>query len=165
MKNSLQSLLGGIILPAICLFIFLLSTQLSAQATGDYRSVQSGNWNSTSTWERWDGSQWVTPSPSTPTTPSNVVTIRNTHTVTVTASVTVDQIVIDVGGQVNINSGVTWTINDLYLLKTLIRNKEVRLTLVDSKIYQSFYRFKKPYVKPTSDLHGISIVFSKYKMN
>src|SRR5438874_1085929 len=32
-----------------------------AAATGDYQTHASGDWASTSTWERWNGTSWVNP--------------------------------------------------------------------------------------------------------
>ncbi len=81
------------------------------QTTNDYRTRQSGNWNSTSTWERYSGTAWVAAT-ATPTSTANIITIQNTHTVTVTASVSVDQVVVATGGQITINTGVTLTINN-----------------------------------------------------
>ena len=92
------------------LSIFLASAIASGQSVDDFRSGQTGNWNSTGTWERWNGSTWVTPAPSTPTSGNGVITIQNGHTVTVTAGVTVDQVVVNGGGQITLNSGVTLTI-------------------------------------------------------
>jgi len=76
---------------------------------GKYRSAQSGNWGSTSTWQRWTGSSWVAAT-ATPDSSAGVITIRNGHTVTVAAGVTVDQVVVEAGGQLTLNSGVTLTI-------------------------------------------------------
>ena len=45
-----------------------------------------------------------------PATSDDVVTIRNGHTVTVAASVSSDQVIVEAGGQVTVNGGVTWTI-------------------------------------------------------
>ncbi len=78
---------------------------------GDYRSAATGNWDTTATWEYCDGSNWVAAS-STPTSANGAISIRNGHTVTVTVAVTVDQVTIEAGGQVSINSGITWTIAD-----------------------------------------------------
>ncbi|HRO40898.1 MAG TPA: hypothetical protein PLZ25_13370, partial [Flavobacteriales bacterium] len=39
-------------------FLFI-AAQISAQTTGDYRSRASGDWNTSSTWEQWDGTQWI----------------------------------------------------------------------------------------------------------
>jgi fibronectin-binding autotransporter adhesin len=77
--------------------------------TGAYRSATSGNWAAVGTWERWNGSAWVAAS-AAPATSDDVVTIRNGHTVTVAASVSSDQVIVEAGGQVTVNSGITWTI-------------------------------------------------------
>ncbi len=94
------------------ILVFLTSGIELARGQGvdDYRSHQTGNWNSTSTWERWDGSTWVTPAPSTPTNGDGAITIQNGHIVTVTSSVTVDQVVVNAGGQIALSSGVILTI-------------------------------------------------------
>ena len=82
----------------------------------DYRSIASGNWNSLATWQRFNGSIWealtgVAPL-LLPTSDENTITIRNGHTVTVTAAATIDQCIVELGGQVTVNSGITWTIDD-----------------------------------------------------
>ncbi len=78
-------------------------------AAGAFRSVASGDWNSTSTWETFDGATWFAAT-NTPVSTNGVVTIQSGHTVTVTAGVTLDQVIVQSGGQVNVNSGVTLTI-------------------------------------------------------
>ena len=95
-------------LSGVMIFVFLISGNdlVWGQSVGDYRSLQTGNWNSTTTWERWDGFTWVTPAPSTPTSGNGAITIQNGHTVTVTGNVAVDQVVVDAGGQITVNSGV-----------------------------------------------------------
>lgn len=45
---------------------------------GDYRSVTSGNWNLLATWERWNGSAWVTPIASEGY-PGQIVDLRVVH--------------------------------------------------------------------------------------
>lgn len=94
------------------LLILLLPLNNSAQSVDDFRTFQSGNWNSTSTWERFDGSSWINPAPIVPTYTNGAITIRNTHTVTVTASESADQTTVNAGGQITINTGVTLTIQD-----------------------------------------------------
>jgi hypothetical protein len=78
--------------------------------TNDYRSTGSGNWNSASTWETFDGCTWV-PAVSTPSFTSNNITIQNGHNVNVTASVTIDQTVVEAGGTLTVSAG-TLTINN-----------------------------------------------------
>lgn len=81
----------------------------AAAANGDYRSKATGNWNSTSTWERYNGTSWVAAT-ATPTNNDGAITILNGHTVTVTANVTADQVIIETGGQIDINSNKALTI-------------------------------------------------------
>jgi hypothetical protein len=82
-----------------------------SQAVNDYRSAASTNWNVLSTWQRWNGTAWVTPTAGegTPTSADGAITIQSIHTVTVTANVTVDQVTVDAGGKVTVNN-VTLTI-------------------------------------------------------
>jgi hypothetical protein len=76
----------------------LVANRSQADAQGDYRSVASGNWNVAATWETNDGASWV-PATVAPTVAAGigVVTIRNGYSVTNTASVTMDQIVVEAG--------------------------------------------------------------------
>ena len=77
--------------------------------TDAYRSHQSGSWNSASTWERYNGSSWVAAS-TAPTYANGVITVQASHTVTVTADVSVDQVIVARGGQISVNNGVTLTV-------------------------------------------------------
>ncbi|HMI79578.1 MAG TPA: T9SS type A sorting domain-containing protein, partial [Ferruginibacter sp.] len=83
-----------------------------ASAVTDYfRSVQTGNWGSTTTWESSpDNSAWI-PATLTPTEVANNIYIRNGHTVTVSTALTADQIEIE-NGAVLLNSAGIFTIND-----------------------------------------------------
>jgi uncharacterized repeat protein (TIGR02543 family) len=75
-----------------------------------FRSHQSGNWNDTLTWERNNGSGWVYPPSVVPSSSDSAITILNSHTVTVTASVAADQMTINAGGTVAVASGQTLTV-------------------------------------------------------
>jgi hypothetical protein len=79
--------------------------------TDDYRSNGSGNWSDAGIWQTYDGSSWVTAG-SPPNSSSGIITIRTGHTITVADAVTVDQVVIETGAQITLNSGITWTIAD-----------------------------------------------------
>jgi uncharacterized repeat protein (TIGR02543 family) len=58
------------------------SISILAYAVGDYRTKASGNWSSSSTWEKWDGSGWVAcSSGDVPNVSTASVTIQNGHTV------------------------------------------------------------------------------------
>ena len=80
---------------------------------GDYRSHQTGDWATTSTWERWDGTTWVTPAPTYPVyNNSNVTNILSGHTVTVSSTLAngsgyIHLTKVNTGGQLIVNSGVT----------------------------------------------------------
>lgn len=97
---------SAVILMTSGLFIFFnISNSENARAavSGDYRTKASGNWNSTSTWEKYNGTSWVAAT-ATPTSANGVIEILSGHTVTVTANVTVDQTIVDVGGTLVINA-------------------------------------------------------------
>ncbi len=72
------------------------------QTSGDYRSVKTGDWNASDTWEIYDINTWVTATVA-PNNTNGVITIQNGHTVTVNTVVSVDQVVVD--GNLTINSG------------------------------------------------------------
>ncbi|MBK7367976.1 MAG: hypothetical protein IPJ04_08710, partial [Candidatus Eisenbacteria bacterium] len=78
-----------------------------AQTAGDFRSNATGNWNATATWQRYDGSNWVA-AVATPTSADGAITIRNGHTVTISANgLSYDQVTVDAGGQVTVASTIT----------------------------------------------------------
>lgn len=81
------------LLKATCLLILsvALTAQVSAQTDGDYRSSTLGpfNWDNTSSWERYNGSSWESPTHYPGQSPgTGVVTIRNGATVTINVTPT-----------------------------------------------------------------------------
>lgn len=76
---------------------------------GAYRSKVSGSWGNASTWETFNGSEWVVAT-SSPSSTDGVVTIRSPHAVTVGADFTVDQVYVLTGGQLSVSSGFTLTV-------------------------------------------------------
>ena len=86
-------------------------TEPETAVTDDYRSNGSGNWGTAEIWQTYDGASWVTAG-SPPNSLSGLITIRNGHTITVAAAVTVDQVVVEAGAQLNVGAGVTLTIAD-----------------------------------------------------
>ena len=96
------------------LLIFLLTLptiKLSAQAVGDnFQSNGSGNWNSVNTWQEYYGGTWHNPANHIPSSLDGTVTILNTHTITVTANITVDQVTVNSSGSIVINNGVALTV-------------------------------------------------------
>ena len=94
---------------ASCLsaIVCLMSQTGPAQTTGDFRSLQNGNWTDVTSWEEWDGGAWVTPAPHAPPSSDGVITIQSTHSITVDAanSVLADQIVVDSCATVTVGPG------------------------------------------------------------
>jgi hypothetical protein len=76
----------------------MLSSTVSAQYShSDYyfRSKQTGNWNDTLTWEMSvDNSNWSNAN-FIPDFVCKTITIQSSHTVTLTASITLDQLIVD----------------------------------------------------------------------
>jgi hypothetical protein len=84
---------------------WLLSYPVFSQSAGDYRSnVASGNWNATSSWQRYNGTAWVAAT-TTPTSADGAIEIRSGNVIIVTANVTVDQVTVN--GTLTVNSGIT----------------------------------------------------------
>ncbi len=79
--------------------------------TDYYRSFQTGNWGTLSTWESSpDNSNWIAAT-LVPTYLANTITVQNTHTVTVVANASADQLVIANGATLQHTAG-TFTIED-----------------------------------------------------
>lgn len=119
----------------LCTLTALLVTiTLSAQTTGDYRSVNAaaptgGNWNDITKWERFDGLSWVAAA-TAPTSADGLITIRTGDSIILNVAVTADQIVIEsnaalavsvAGNNLTLNngSGDDLTVNGRLLLRGL----------------------------------------------
>lgn len=96
----------------IVTIFFAFAGSLSAQSTNDFRSMQTGNWDVLSTWQRFNGTSWVAAT-AFPTLASGVITIRTGHVVTIPNGliVTADQLVVNedliiaAGGQLILSNG------------------------------------------------------------
>jgi hypothetical protein len=62
------------------ILFFSVSTTIWAQVNRDYRSLSNGNWNHASTWEEYNGTDWVGASVA-PSSINSTVTILDGHTV------------------------------------------------------------------------------------
>jgi hypothetical protein len=89
-----------------------LGAQLYFYNVGDFESHQSGDWNDVHTWERFDGSSWVNPAPSTPTNTSGVINILNGHTINVLSADSADQLTILSGGTLTIETNATFRVKN-----------------------------------------------------
>jgi len=77
-----------------------------------YRTKSSGNWNSYLTWEvSYDNLNWYG-AYCYPNSTAKNITVLNGHTVTVTNNVAVDEVLVEAGGQITVNSGITLAIVD-----------------------------------------------------
>ena len=100
------------------LYLLLFSTLAlhsiaAATANTDYfRSVTSGVWGNTATWESSsDNVTWVAAT-ITPNFNANTITINNGHTVKILNNLTIDQTIINSGGAVEVNPTVVLIINN-----------------------------------------------------
>jgi len=93
------------------LTFFVLFTSLCAlgQTTGDYQSHATGSWSAVGSWERYNGTSWITPAPSTPTTTDGVITIQAGHTIQIGSAASADQIVIN--GTLQVLDNFTLTVS------------------------------------------------------
>lgn len=95
------------------ILIFLLFSSKSYSIGEQFRSITSGFWNDTTTWEMStnNGITWVNAT-STPNSASGVITVRIPNLITVIANLSVDQLYINFGSSISIDSFVVLTIND-----------------------------------------------------
>ncbi len=92
--------------------IWYTRTDVATSGPEYFRTVTTGNWNSTSTWESSaDNSTWHAAT-TTPDYNSNTITILTGHTVTITANVSTDETTINAGGALVVSPNVVLTIND-----------------------------------------------------
>jgi uncharacterized repeat protein (TIGR02543 family) len=81
------------------------TSSILAYAVGDYRTKQNGNWGTSSTWEKWDGSAWSSSSNVPNSSTANVFVL---HTVDVNGSGTppwdVNNLTVQLGGKLWCNS-------------------------------------------------------------
>ncbi|MEP6737472.1 MAG: hypothetical protein ABJA70_18250, partial [Chryseolinea sp.] len=144
-------MMKGIFTLLFCLGAHIALAQIPSSpgtVDGQYVSFQSGDWNATTTWSRWDGTamNWVQPSPTTPTNADNTIVIASPHVVTVTAGVIVDQVTVNSGSRLVINgpsSAITFQVNrtaaapasDLLVNGTVdIQNGTLKITTLPSAL-------------------------------
>ncbi len=95
----------------ILLLIILSEVSLFGQTTGDYRTNGNVQFNLAANWQVFDGTAWVGAA-ADPGLASGVITIRNGHTATVTASETLDQLIVEAGGIIRVNGSRNLTIGN-----------------------------------------------------
>lgn len=142
--------------------LILTGSSTLAQTAGDFRSFQTGPWNDVNTWERFNGTVWVNPAPSTPSSSDGVITIIGGHTVSIPAgfSVTADQLVIQssaildiegtgsltiangAGNDLTINIGATLTVSGTLICNnsaTIVGSTATTTTFQSGSVYEHQY--------------------------
>ncbi len=89
----------------------MISGDIYSQSNGDFRTTGDVNFVDATNWETYNGNSWITVS-SSPDLNANIITIKAGHTATLTANKTLDQIVIESGGILQINSEIQLTLNN-----------------------------------------------------
>jgi len=126
---------------SISLLAIFAPVLLAAQASGDYRTAATGNWNAAGTWERFDGASWATAT-GKPTADSGAIAIRSGHIITVTASDSADQITIEAGGKLVVNTGMTFKVkngsgNDLVVKDSLVNFGSITTDVSATVVFDS----------------------------
>src|SRR5690606_13736771 len=86
--NKRRAIMRYLLTTLICLVVMSIATAPAfAQAEGDYRSRDSGDWSDAQIWERFNGSTWV--AVATPPTGSETITVMATEDRTVSVFVDV----------------------------------------------------------------------------
>lgn len=79
-----------------------IALQANGQNLGDYRSnTILGNWSSASSWQRFNGTAWITAS-TYPTSADGVITILSNHAISISSAITIDQVIVAGGGLLSI---------------------------------------------------------------
>ncbi|MGB3076831.1 MAG: hypothetical protein WBB36_15990, partial [Chitinophagales bacterium] len=92
------------------LFILFSPEKASAQSEGDFRTIQSGNWEDLSTWEEFSDGIWGDPA-HTPDNSDGTITIVDGTDVTSSSNLTIDQTIIMNGATLQVIA-LTLTVDD-----------------------------------------------------
>jgi hypothetical protein len=122
-----------------------ISVQSSPVSPGDYRSAASGLWSDPNTWQYFNGIDWIAAT-NFPVSTSGKIYIRSSHTVTVSNSMSVDEVLIMPGGQVSVTPGYVLTIangpdaDDFIVNGTLLNSGTItsigKLTFNSGSVYE-----------------------------
>ena len=87
LPNNYESIVGGVL-------------DITVQSL-EFRSVASGNWYDPDVWEVYNDGSWI-PASTLPNSFSQTITIRDGNEITISQNTRADEIIIDLGGQLNI---------------------------------------------------------------
>jgi hypothetical protein len=123
---------------SLLVIVFLaFGSSALGQAVNDYQSHQTGLWNTTSTWEQWNGATWVTPVGAVPSGAVGVtITIQNTHNVTSNSGQysLAGTLIVNSGGTLTIGNSTSGTNNDFTIAGTGILRNHGTLALVSGNL-------------------------------
>jgi hypothetical protein len=86
----------------ILVIIIIANTSICSQSAGDYRSLITGNWNTASTWETYNGSSWIPAV--TPPTGSENITVDDSVNVDVAVNIS-GYVILSGDGNIEIGTG------------------------------------------------------------
>ncbi|MDD5362964.1 MAG: T9SS type A sorting domain-containing protein [Ignavibacteria bacterium] len=95
----------------LILFLSVCKCNTLSQTSNDYRSKISGDWSDPASWERFNGTAWVT-AINPPDNTCGVITIRNGNNITFNQDKIIDQLVIEAGSLLTVNSSITLYTSD-----------------------------------------------------
>jgi hypothetical protein len=95
----------------LILFLSVCRYNTLSQTSNDYRSKTSGEWSDPASWEKFTGTAWVVAT-NPPDNTCGVITIRTGHSIAFNQDKTVDQLVIEAGSLLTVNSSITFTTSD-----------------------------------------------------
>ena len=92
----------------LCSILLGVLLAMTATAQDMYRSTASGLWHNASTWQRFDGTNWVAAMTYPTATNSTSIQVRSPHTVTLTnavGSIVMDDLTVEAGANLTNQSG------------------------------------------------------------
>ena len=95
------------------LLLFITYTSVASNSTDYFRSKASGNWTSIGSWQSSTGptGPWANAT-LVPTQSANTITILSTHKISINTARTFDQLVIKLGGELELLTGGSITLNN-----------------------------------------------------
>ena len=94
------------LIAVLFLFFFTSVNLLLSQSVGDYRTNGNVQFNTAANWQVYNGTSWIA-ALTDPGSASGLITVRSGHTATLTISETLDQLIVEAGGTLRINSSRT----------------------------------------------------------